>query len=649
MKKGDRPILPGGNYTEASVSGLFSDVSPYTGPILDPLLESLPLRGITWQNFERLIAHLLRASDRNVSGAFRYGESGYTQCGIDILATLHLSKKIVVAQCKKVEKLARQDIEEWVAKFLKRTDLETIETVIFCVTDSIERSPKLVEAWRAAREKIFDHRIKEELWDFERINTLLRNQHELVSTFFNNEIADSFCIQTLQLDKYPSEFHENYKNRFGNHVRIENRSVSLDIFLPDTEGNSVSAGFAFARSDLRGVSFAVSRVVVGWLQWRAHSDSMQDCPFLIKLEQFDESVLQAPDVRLSLEPKEVEEFDWVLSEAWSEYIQAANTVEHEWRTLRFPRIDSMKNRYVFGLFRIRRWFWRMILKYANAHDYSHGDSDSFIFDGAPGVLKVRAHVGKPRAGPSVGHHLIAYGYTEGGITTPWDDDVVLGWEPLKYIGGRPVACTPSDAWNAEHAHNWLLNTLFPRVLSWVISQEEKEDRLNILWRLIGRKSSATRTRSLLTVKDFVVSLGSGKYSNSGLRLVDIGEAIDLVHTLQSHFSAYGTRVSIKKSLIINVLRLSSRLARQTAKLDEPYIRSRLNLGNGTIVAELDGLINTPEKIYTDPACLDMALRALTAIIRDSGNLPDVELDVVAELLSPLWERYREDIICQTYT
>ena len=198
MKKDDRPILPGNVCTEVSVSELFNDVSPHSDPILDPLLESLPLHDITWQNFERLIAHLLKASDRNVSDAFRYGKSGYAQYGIDIIATLHLSKKIVVAQCKKVEKLTRQDIEEWVAKFLKRTDLENIETVIFCVTDSIERSPKLVEAWRAACEKIFDHRIKNELWDFERINTLLRNQHELVSTFFNNEIADSFCIQTLQ-------------------------------------------------------------------------------------------------------------------------------------------------------------------------------------------------------------------------------------------------------------------------------------------------------------------------------------------------------------------------------------------------------------------------------------------------------------------
>src|ERR1700675_4889351 len=100
--------------------------------LVDPLAPRLPIAAMPWEDFEKLCAQLIRASNIDVVQAFRYGSPQQSQGGIAIGAIRSSTHKKLVMECKRLERLARGAISRWVDKLLAREDLDEIDEFILC-------------------------------------------------------------------------------------------------------------------------------------------------------------------------------------------------------------------------------------------------------------------------------------------------------------------------------------------------------------------------------------------------------------------------------------------------------------------------------------------------------------------------------------
>jgi hypothetical protein len=606
--------------------------------VFDPKVESLPFDRLGWQRFEQIGARLLEAGHASrLIQAFRYGRQGQKQFGIDVVALKSNSKKQIVMQCKNVREVRKGDLRDWVDAFLSQKKRYDADHYVLCVAFPVEDDTHLVEEWAAQQVRLDAESITAELWSFGKLNDLLRNQPELVSQFFGKDYVERFCSCTVPSDRYPEKYRTEFENSYGNSAVFENETVRLDMFVPAERAPRVSASLSFAREDLRGITFTIpGESLIRWLQWVAHAHDLSKAPYLHQASDARQGyVFCAPGLRLMLDAAEVDHLHWIFQRAWRAYINAAETLEAQWRFLRFDVVPGTQAK-TWGLAKISRPLWRTVLQFAQEHDYARGDSRWHIFDGAPGVLKV--YVGAQTERLDRGYHLIMYAHQESGTALPHDDKVILGWSALTTIAGEPIEMHPRRAWDAEFAHDWLFAELLPAVKQWL--EDKEEPRSGALFRLFkGAKPEIDISSHVYSLENFAArTLDSGSASLPRLR--------ESVHALQSYFHVYRRHDEIPAALVRAVIEVLARLPALVRDPDEHYIRGNLQLGKGELQAELSALLKGDPAQYRNPAWLDMALRSLIALLEGATELPQPEMVRIGESLAPLWERMVEDRICE---
>jgi hypothetical protein len=609
--------------------------------LLDPLAPRLPLGAMHWEDFEKLCAQLLKASNADVQQAFRYGRPQQGQGGIDILAIRRSTHKKLVMECKRVRRVSRGDISRWVDRVLARGDLGEIdEFTLGVTTEDIGRNKHLVDEWHEAASRLGRVGVGAQLWDFAQLEERLRVQPTIVAQFFGHDGARRFCAVAVLLEHWPTVYADCKVSSCAGDagVVLENRSIRLDMFLPEERRPAVSAAFSFARSDLSGISLTVDgATLISWMQWSVHSVPSQEAPFLPALPRASRYLLKAPTARLQLTASEVQDLQWILREAWLRYADATRRLDELWQASRFPRVGAE----AFGLCKIERWFWRAILAYAAEHDFSKGESEEYIFDGGAACLKV--YVRPAKAGMQPGYHLIAYGHADAGGAL-YEGGVIVGWQRLPEFGDERVVYSQDRAWDAEYTHAWLMNSLFPAVLAWLRRKEQPE--VGPFGKLRGR-FRANRPREV-RVEEVALSLAKAPFPWTAMQLRDRDDALRVAHGLQSHFTVYQSIAPVEAALRRRILGLVLYLLPEEERDDQSYIRGNLGIHGVSLSTGLQALIAQSAENSLSGSALDFPLRSLIATLDEAGDLTPARLEHVSRELGAVWRRWWEDLVCGVY-
>jgi len=625
---------------ELDLNKLLGHQEPQEYLAYEPKLSSLPFDQVSWQSFQKLSARLLEAVfGGKVIQALIYGGLGQAQYGIDVIALKSGSSKQIVLQCKNVKNVKNGELRKWIGEFLSKRKRGDADHYILCLSFPVENDVKLVEEWSEQEQLLDREGIYAELWDQSRLYSLLRDQARLVAEFFGERIASSFCACPLIPDRYPERYRSELISQNGNYFVFENETARLDIFFPDDRMPRVSASLSFARADLSGITFTIpGSTLVDWLQWIGHAKDLYKPPYALQAIGFKgRHVFCASDIRLMLDDSELGHIHWIFNNAWVAYKKAATEIEIKWRFLRFDPIEGTQKK-TFALAGVSRQLWEMMLAFAREHDCNKGKSEWYIFDAAPGALKVYVEHGTERF--ERGYHLIMYGYQEGGRILPHEDTIMLGWTPLTSISDEPVEMHPRLAWDAEYTHDWIFRELVPAVKKWIEGrQEEESSSFGIFARFIPRR------RVDVDLSSHIYSLEKMpvRFMSSGT--VTLATLVEYAEVLQSFFHVYRRTAQISGEAVLTILRLLMRLVLLIQMPDEHYIRGNLQLGDGALSAELSKLIQRSPDALSNPVWLDMSLRSLIALLRDAQELPHSELVLIVEALAPLWTRMAEDRFC----
>ncbi|MFK3943327.1 hypothetical protein ACI2KC_16845 [Pseudomonas monteilii] len=627
-------------YTDIDLGNLLADPKPVTTNSIEPKLGELPWEQMHWEDFQKLCARLVQRQYLP-SGIqiFQYGKSGQEQDGIDIIWKTTDACKYSVAEVKHWKAVKPSNIQKWLKAFLDGERATDSQIWILCLSVNIEDDTKLVMAWDAAKTELESHDIQALVWDRGFIEELLRGSPELVERFFSKEIRDRFCYTLSMPTEEPRLFRRNYIGQSDSHLTAENESVRVEVILPTRNSPHASAILSFARSNLEGVSLAIDgKDLVRWLQWAGHPHDPLKGPFTLPLSNPDRFLLTTPKFQLSMSSSEFEQLDWCLRHIWTHYLSAIQTLENDWRCLRFKRLSG-SSQPVHALISLPRTLWRLIMEYVSEHDYVKGESDQHIFDASNSVLKVFS----PSTTPALdaGYHLISYAYDEGGPTGRYEPNINICWNPNN-LRELSSPWGPRGQWDAEFTHDWLRLTLLPNVREW----HQRKSQQNLSW-LTNPVEKLTGNTPVLAMEDYVISLArlSMRHIAEAMTVEELNRCL---HAMQLHFSCLSTSAVLEQDLLISVLRCVQHLAYRLPEQHHNYIRGNLQLGREPLVESLAELIVSNNTNSTNCTMLEMALRSLICC---SENLIWTDSDVkwVKQMLEPVWTRMREDLLCEMFS
>jgi hypothetical protein len=622
---------------EIPVDRLF-ELQPAVDVVVDDLpIEGLPYGQMPWGRFEAMCAHILNDnSDLRIHQAWLYGREGQDQQGVDILAFLADSSRHLVAQSKRVNRVYPSNVTEWVDRFLRDGRVKTTSRFVLFLACRLGEDSNAMLRWAEALERFREFDIVAEVWDSEQLDRLLRDRPTIVNRFFGPERTKRFCTPAFASQPYPSQFKSEHVSGSGNERIIENVSSRLELSLPNEQSPNLRTLISFARRDLSGITFAIdARTLITWARWIALLDpANHQRPYVWPNGTPDRYTLRAGSIRLTLTGEEVLHLDWVLLEAWKHFLRAAEALDLCWRFSRFTRVGSEAKAFVIA--NVSRDDWRIMLAFANAHDFETGSTERHMFDRSSGMLKVFNRNWKLR-GDQNPHHVIIRAFTEEGMTLPWEGtDVRLAWEPEQRLADSVTPTGPDDAWDAERTHDWLLGTF----RSWV------EEAINPRKQ---RRRGETLSKKQPSATPYKLSIRSaGIYERRDFQSArSVAELCELCNFFQGHFHLNLSDLPVDPKMTKNVVQLVRHFLRPLDQNELSYIAGNLAIGATNLQGELTALLSSTATPFHLAARLDCALRALIFLLREIVALPQSDIEFALDLLKPVARRVQEDLLCES--
>lgn len=338
--------------------------------------------------------------------------------------------------------------------------------------------------------------------------------------------------------------------------------------------------------------------------------------------------------RFHLKDHEVKNLDWVLAAAAEPLLQAMRDLCNSWQVHRFQRIDTQIGENFFALARIDRQVWRAMVEFTRIHDVANGNSEWHIFDYAPGCLKV--YTSHERDDLEAGYHLFLYPFNDGLHCGLGEDDILVGWEaPLSVERAKKMGTRAG--WDAETAHDWLLRKFVPKVLDTDYRSCSRS------WRHRWWLPLALRGRELRHAYQGGVACSAAVASMPSVSLPanDIRTLEASVSELQRFFHVPQIVESVPATHFYRVLKTAIRCLPLAQPLDECYIRDKLDLEDGLTVEQgIQRRIND-QRATVSWFEMDLAFRALLAIVADAKHAEPGILMYAVQQLQPLWDIYQD--------
>lgn len=175
---------------------LQSPPSQNYSPVIDGNQIELPLKEMTWENFEKLCLTLVQEhSGFDISDCDIYGRKGQKQEGIGIYARREINKYHAF-QCKRYQTLSASNLVSILREFEQGNWYSKCEKFVLCITvdftDVIlqDKFEELKDYYRIQGKTI-------EKWDFSALNRILKSLPEVVYDFFGAEWCKKFCGEEL--------------------------------------------------------------------------------------------------------------------------------------------------------------------------------------------------------------------------------------------------------------------------------------------------------------------------------------------------------------------------------------------------------------------------------------------------------------------
>jgi hypothetical protein len=178
--------------------------------------QTLPFGELSWEDFERLCARLVRL-EAAIEHCQLYGVKGDKQEGIDIYARKEVAEKYWVYQCKRENDFGPAKIKAAISKFLSGDWATKTEKFTLCTKESLtpkKRADEL-EAQSKAMRKM---NIELVPWDCTQLSEKLKEHPRIVDDFFGREWAKKFCgeDQARNLgNRLDAQMVMEFRERFG--------------------------------------------------------------------------------------------------------------------------------------------------------------------------------------------------------------------------------------------------------------------------------------------------------------------------------------------------------------------------------------------------------------------------------------------------
>lgn len=579
----------------------------------------LPLHELSWKEFEYLCLDLFESEicHDGKTRAFRYGKDGQSQSGFDLVSFSPSDERYVVAECKRRASVSPGDITDWVNKFLSGDYKNKTKKFILIVSNDIEDT-KVIESWDKAVSKLSKTKIDAELWDRRILLKKLRFNHATVETFYGQSVRDRFCLDLFNSSK-ERQFKKRSISKFENHLVLNNVKVQLDMFLPSTKSSRLSYAINFSRADINGVTVSGDgEFLVSLMQHRKHCNHISDTPYFYLIEETGRYVFIHPTTRLCLTKEEMDHLDWAILEGWNEYIESAKNLDKVWRCIRFNK--QSKDQFGIILFEMDRWFWETMVRYANAHDYIFSTS---------GYLQVYLPNNRPHL--KSGYHLALRAVRSSSI---YSDTVTVIWTPPTENNS---SYGKDGYWDAEYTFQWLSSNVIPKAYYFSINEHENKVKRGLLKKI----NPFAEKIKYKKVDGFIRS--KAKYDYQVQNPKDQDELIKYASLLQDYFHSRKNKSPLEKDLKKCTVDVLIRLLQDWPGFSSSYIKGNLGLKSKNIYEE----ITNPDFHYGSIS-LDLLLRSVLSICESDLQLSKFSIDDVSSLLKPVWDRYEEELICQTY-
>jgi len=582
----------------------------------------------SWVEFEFLCLDLFENEicQNSSARAFRHGGAGQSQSGFDLITCIPPDSRYIVAECKHRISISSSDIKNWVNKFLSGEYADTTKKYILIISKSVEDDKKVIKSWFEAQLELSRNGIEAELWDQRTLLDKLRSNHKIVEKFYGPDFRDSFCLDLFSSSK-ERHFKKRSISKFENHLVLNNVKVQLDMFLPSTKSSRLSYAINFSRADINGVTVSGDgEFLVSLMQHRKHCNHISDTSYFYLIEETGRYVFIHPTTRLCLTKEEMDHLDWAILEGWNEYIESAKNLDKVWRCIRFNK--QSKDQFGIILFEMDRWFWETMVRYANAHDYENGDDNDYIFSNS-GYLQVYLPSNRPHL--KSGYHLALRAVRSSTIDS---DTVKVIWSPSSESNST---YSKDGYWDAEYTFQWLSSNVIPKTYCFSINEHENKVKRGFL----NKINPFAEKIKYKSIDEFIRS--KAKYDFQVQNPKDQDELIQYVSLLQNYFHSRRNKSSLEKDLKKCTVDVLIRLLQDWPGFTNSYIKGNLGLKSKNIYEE----ITNPDFHY-ESISLDLLLRSILSICESDIQLSKFCTDDVSILLKPVWNRYEEELICQTY-
>lgn len=602
-------------------------------------MKDLDFSTIRWDQFQTLIAELLTEvyKEKCDHPFFVYGTQGYTQYGIDVIGPIRDSELSVVAECKTQATIAPDLITKSINEFIiKNKFLLRGNIYIFCTTCK-EEKPAVIDRWKGEKERLRQLGIHGVFLNGRHISRLLLRYPEIVEHYWGPDIAEHHRVQVPFRRKYPHRYRPEFSSVYERTARIEDQLVSLNLYLPAKPDKYTGGIFHFSRQDLCGHHIACEgKNMVCLLQEKAHANLLTDIArYVADHKQSEKIHLHFFSHAFTLEAEDISHFSWVLGRAWELYYQYASLLADQWQTYRFKRLPEGKG-YSFGLCKVPLWFWQQIVLYTQEYANDKGSSERHIFLTSSSAIIV--FTPDERANMDRGFHVNIEAYPESSLLTA---NVILAWTPAPSFMNGNTEVSPRVVWDVLHSYTWLTESFLPQVYNWLIQKYHEQNPVS-WWRRVFRSHSKVR---LISLNECFTSL---EWKSLTYPVTDKKNALALIQGMQSYYLVY-TRSGIERKLISAIVKLCKDIIGPESDCDERYIRSKLNLSDGTVYADLKGLLADEEgKIYPNASMFELSLRVLQAVVEDIDNGDQGIFNMISAQIKPVYERYLEDTICDSF-
>jgi hypothetical protein len=363
---------------------------------------------------------------------------------------------------------------------------------------------------------------------------------------------------------------------------------------------SMTAVLSLARSELKGVELQIgSGQLARWLAWRVHADLHEDRPYAPRITgEQGKFALSTAGACLVLVEHEVHNLDWVLGAAAEPLVRAARDLCDQWRIHRFARVDHSTKDTDFAIVRMEREQWRSVLRFAHAHDFDRGKSPWHCFDGSGACLKVLG---------MGGIQLICDAFSPSARFVD-SDNVLVTWT-------APDNSHFNGMWDAETAHEWLLQELLPAMGH---CEDPEHSRCS-------HGSEATYDMPAASVP-----------------ALDIRMLEKSIARLQEFVALQVARPPPR--YLRSILRVAHRLVSMRPALDERYVRGNFALRADEPV--LEGLARRLAEPARVPRRVEvnLALRGSLAVARSIQDADPGALRFAATELHTLWDFYQDHMV-----